>query len=158
MTKKRRYGEGKFCSPKSIPEDHKRAVDALRAAQLPDAAYAAAVVDEIKKTWAARWRLKESRTVPGCYHRLLGDTSCQWACRDLPLVDHHSLWNRDGQPFVFVYHPYTELDTDSMRTLLRMSDEMGLEFRLSAESWYFPSRTLMIMVIRRGELREAMMA
>jgi hypothetical protein len=65
--------------------------------------------------------------------------------------DHHSLWLKDGEAYLYVYQPY-HIDTEGILCLADFV--MKYNFRieiLSDKSWYFPSRSLYIGISRKEQ-------
>jgi hypothetical protein len=62
------------------------------------------------------------------------------------LFDH---WGRiKGKEEVFFAHPYEEkVDTEDIIWLVRWTKKNGFKFLIKASSFYFPSRTLLILIL-----------
>lgn len=58
----------------------------------------------------------------------------------LPGDDHTELWV-NGAKQTYVSHPY-HLTLETMREIVAMCDEHGLECTVDASSWYYPGGTI----------------
>jgi hypothetical protein len=65
--------------------------------------------------------------------------------------DHPSLWNKDGKPYIIVLHAY-DLYEDDLAQLRVYCTSSGLvcNVRPKEESFYLPSATWMIEILREG--------
>ena len=123
-----------------------------------------AVCEDRLQAYIKRYNLKESSSRQSCLCYFLGkrcsgndsyvsDLCIHFDCR---VVDHHSVWTRNGKPFVFIFQPY-DLSLENMRTIIKVCDEYNLVVDVSNHSWHFPSATLLIEVHHkewRAELRQ----
>ena len=137
-------------------EDYQAAVDALAA--VPDADLAARAFSEVwtaqlQEQWSSRCGLRKSQGEQ-CASRLLGERSDRngpgmpKCCP--PGTDHPSLWLREGKAARFVIHVYP-WGLERIEALVSWCKVRGLATRLSAESWYFPTGTMMIEIGSRSE-------
>lgn len=66
-------------------------------------------------------------------------------------VDHPYLLTSKGRPSAYAYHPYL-LGEAQLKKLAELCEEYGLVVTISADrSWYFPSRTLAVILTRGDE-------
>lgn len=61
----------------------------------------------------------------------------------LPGDDHVELWSSD-EGMRYVSHPY-DLDFETLKEMVHVADEHGLEFSVSGTSWYYPGRTMRVL-------------
>lgn len=123
---------------------------------------------EIAERWFAVWvehhGLKRSGVHHVCPHSLVGKycgrasdyiRAYQWCNENMPpFNDHESLWNRDGQPVVYVYHPYLSLTSENLAKIEQYAKETGLFARVTEHSWYFPGSTVQVELWRsEGDYR-----
>lgn len=118
--------------------------------ETPSGDYARATVSNRLERFQKDNKLTRSKR-HHCLDQLVGGGCRTLACTKAraPGQDHASIWNREGKPAALVYHPYNSLDSDQLLALTKMCEERGLQFEVSVTSWYFPGRTLMVIVSRR---------
>lgn len=69
-------------------------------------------------------------------------------------TDHPSLWLRDGKAHMFMYEPYY-VGHDGLRALVDYCERWGFEASITAEeSFWFPGRTLAVVLRRKAETGE----
>lgn len=114
----------------------------------PSRVYAQALSSRIESAWAKSHKVKKSSGAL-CVQRLLGKRcgmpygkAC--ACRP-PGADHPTLWQKDGKPFCYVFHPYG-LEIDQVEALSQFCRSHDLEYLIDAGSFYFPNHTIMVIV------------
>lgn len=82
------------------------------------------------------------------WRRLLGE---QGKAGDghLPGDDHVQLLIKDGE-MTYFSHPYG-LMLESMREIVRVADENGLDVEIDAHSWYYPGSTIRVAYAKRKD-------
>ncbi len=65
-------------------------------------------------------------------------------------LDHDSLWNKDGKPYLFTSEPYY-IRKDELKSLITYCDQYDIDFQIDAESMYFPGHTIRIL-FKKGEV------
>lgn len=65
-------------------------------------------------------------------------------------VDHSEMWNLNGEPALFAYHPY-DLHLDQLTHLTAFCKMHRLGLFLTAYSPYFPTRNLMVVIYKRAK-------
>lgn len=119
--------------------------------------YASVVYKGYEKSFAAIHKVKKAGGVC-CPMRLLGKRcgrhiAPNYYCEehDPRSVDHASLWNRDGKPFLMVWHPYG-LSYQDIRFLTTYCERLGFQFEIdTGPSFYFPAVTPTVIMNRAGE-------
>jgi len=101
----------------------------------------------------------ELQGIRGALSVFLGVPPQEWpfsrnCCSYSWLDDHMALWLRGGKPAVFTSQPYAK-DTADFRDLISevagVFEEHGLNLEVDpAASWWFPGRTILIVVTKRG--------
>ena len=142
-----RFMDGKHRTPAYLA-----ALDALRKVGSADdahRAYCEAYSEDLKRTWAKYFGLRETAKNPcrcsllGKKHRGVSDD------RIPPMADHSSFWNKDGKPHVLVIQPYPSSVSD-IQELAKWCEGSGLQFRIGTwPSWHFPGSVLMIEIRRK---------
>lgn len=62
--------------------------------------------------------------------------------------DHPELFTKDKVPVWFVFHPY-DFGARDAENLLAFCKKYRLTFEIFADSWYYPTRTIAVLVRRR---------
>jgi len=113
-----------------------------------------AEIEARRGAWAAAHGLRES-TGAACPRRLArrpcrlrahGTCACArwWA-------DHATLWlGEAGRPVVWLAQPYA-LGEDAMREVLALCAELGLEAEVTSDSWWYPGRTVALVLRPAGK-------
>lgn len=120
--------------------------------------YADTVAEMRELAYAKRYNLKKSTSLLRCLCRLAGK-QCPWksghgaGCITFHGIDHFSLWNRNGKPFVCISQPYG-IGMNGIQSLVKMCEEHHLEARIDAYSWWYPDSTIMIEIHREGWAKE----
>ena len=96
-------------------------------------AFATAVHHDLFESWKGKDHIKESKD------------ELTW--EKFEGFDHPSVWLKDGKYSVYVSQPY-DLHKDALKRLVEFCEENQLTCHISTESWYFPSRTLMIEITK----------
>ena len=65
-------------------------------------------------------------------------------------LDHNSLWNKDGKPYLFTSEPYY-IQKDELKSLIEHCDQHDIDFQIDAESMYYPGHTIRIL-FKKGEV------
>ena len=68
-----------------------------------------------------------------------------------PSGDHSDLWIRDGNVARASEQPYGPIDDTQLREMLAFCEKHALRMRISARSYHFAGRTLMIDLVREDE-------
>lgn len=119
------------------------------------AAYRAAR-DELQAAWAKAHGLRRSNRRHRCMVALT-DTPRTHAfrcehCHATPtnILDHVTLWNRDGRPAVLVSQPYpSELSPAGLAWLEDHTSALGLVYSITDEpSWWCPGWTKFVVITR----------
>lgn len=80
--------------------------------------------------------------------RLAMEHGGEFACHP-PTMDHAELWLCGGEPFSITWHPY-DLRPEGVRDLMAwLALHPTLDMTISAESWYFPGRSLLVELRRK---------
>lgn len=116
------------------------------------------------QSWVEYHGLKRSKVRHECPHGVV-DHYCgratnyvkayRWCSDNMPpFNDHPSLWNRDGRPVVYVYHPYLALTSANLAKIETYAADMGMTVNVTEHSWYFPGGTVQVELWRdEAELR-----
>jgi len=142
--------------------DHVAAMKALSAVREndndlePDRTYAVFAGTEMAKNFMKREGVGPVEGEHFCIRTLLdgpsrGDRGCDYppGCIFPPGSDHHEMWQRDGKHVIYTCHPYNLSDSE-MEELVKFCDEYGLECTITGGSWYFPTRTLLMLLRRKN--------
>lgn len=107
--------------------------------------------EQVKQEFIKGHNFTESKGHP-CYLRLANPKAhCTGIeCADLPARDHACMFNRDGQPYCLVYHPY-HLEAPQMQRLAALCEKYKLRAHVDGQSWYFSGRSLRITLTREGD-------
>ena len=62
-----------------------------------------------------------------------------------PSTDHGELLGRAGKPEIFVSHPYGPLKLEPVKEIVAYADKYKLDLDISADSHYFPHRSLQVV-------------
>ena len=137
---------------RKLTEEEQRAIGVLREHEAHDRLYATAVADKCLSQMLGRYGLKRS-TADFCVHTLTRGRRCAqyWNCRTLiPGIDHDTLLTQDRKPKAIMFEPY-ELSFDTLARLVKFCKANGVEADVDAISSYFPSRTIRVLLLRKGE-------
>ncbi len=148
---------------KNAPHDVKETVKAIRkvhkahGSDKANRAYAEAMSDVDRKEWAECNGFVQVEGGHEWFVRFLGKTCicmtggdcglAAWEPLRVPYLDHTSYWQGEDGRKVLVAQPYGLRD---LRELGAWADRHDLTIKVSAWSFYFPGRSLMIEVQRRG--------
>jgi len=118
-----------------------------------DVVYAEAMANYEKSLFISRNSLKSTRRPHWCPHWLLGKKprGCHGspACPEFGYLgfDHVDSWVHDRKPSCISSQPYS-LSAEAMANLARLETRHDLRVWVTADSFYFPTRTLLVVVSR----------
>jgi hypothetical protein len=102
--------------------------------------------DQIRDAWAQKHELTrcDGRQT---WMRLIKRSHIPVLHESLPHDDHCSLWQRGSTPIAWVSQPYGVYDVAEM---VAAAERHGLEFTISARSWWYPGATLLVVWTKAG--------
>jgi hypothetical protein len=74
---------------------------------------------------------------------------CALTHRNMTILDHLSIWNRDGRPAVLVAQPYG-LRRDGLELLGQLEREHGLSVEVDALGWHYPGHVVRVEIWAPG--------
>jgi hypothetical protein len=141
-------------------EKYKQAVNAmanLAASEGVDAAnraYAEATTVLTKENYAKTRDVKPTHPYHACPTRLLklrcADSWDNPCFEKVPSGDHVTEWKQGAQTKIITSEPYG-LAFHQLRELVSYCDSSGLQADISADSWHFPGRTLLVEMRKARE-------
>lgn len=121
--------------------------------------YAEVIHEYREQAYAKRYGLTKSSVQRNCLCRLVGK-QCPWmygrpstGCIQFEGIDHFSLWNRKGKPFVYVSQPYG-VSLDDMKSIVQVCEAHGLVASIDAHSWWYPDSTVLVEIHKEGWWQE----
>lgn len=147
-----------FVSRERRTEAYKKAVKAIRelmrerskegdSLDLANRAFAEAVAEGWRDLFIMSEGVKSRRTPHVCLSRLKGERCRPMECSSpggIPGKDHVSEWVKNRKTIMIVSQPYRLSYEDMMKTV-EFCEANGLRADVSADSWYFPGRTLLVV-------------
>lgn len=127
-------------------------------------AVASALRDELLHTFMDRYEVDEPTGGAACLYRLKNTSGrCthgmpQSPSNDQhapPLSDHCELWLANGEPAVYVSHEYEPLSGRRIADMVDWCNKRGYRVEVEAESYYYPTRTVMFVITHDDESKRS---
>lgn len=121
--------------------------------------YAEIIYEQRQQEYANRYGLKLSSTQQNCLCYFLGKRCPSMygnfykSCIRFEGIDHFSLYNRKGKPFVYISQPYG-VGTKQLKSIIELCENHDLDVRIDGYSWHYPDSTVLVEIHRKGWWKE----
>jgi hypothetical protein len=120
-------------------------------------AYAQAISEPLAEAYARSHGWKRRNSTHVCIRRLTGKSRCPNNGRVdcdvycyIPRADHLIEWVKGGKTVAITSEPYG-ISGKEAAELYRFCESNGLTYQIDADSFYFPHRTILIVISRESD-------